>query len=90
MLYASLNISILILLIFPFEVFLLIPPQSASKITFVLPSGRTSSDFAKGIHEVINTTEPEQLSMNSRDKVLDNFTNQKVADRYVNLYKSLL
>jgi glycosyltransferase involved in cell wall biosynthesis len=49
---------------------------------------KDSVDMAKGLHETLNAD--AQLAVNSRQKVLDNYTNEIVANQYINLYQSLL
>ncbi|MFD2148209.1 glycosyltransferase family 4 protein [Mucilaginibacter antarcticus] len=46
------------------------------------------ADMAKGLYEMLNGD--AQLAVNARQKVLDNYTNQLVADQYINLYQSVL
>jgi glycosyltransferase involved in cell wall biosynthesis len=46
------------------------------------------SDMAKGLYEMLNGE--EELAINARQKVLDNYTNQQVADQYITLYQSFL
>ncbi|MES2808430.1 MAG: glycosyltransferase family 4 protein [Bacteroidota bacterium] len=45
-------------------------------------------DMAQGLYEILSAD--KQLSINARQKVLNNYTNQLVADQYINLYKSVL
>jgi glycosyltransferase involved in cell wall biosynthesis len=51
---------------------------------------KSAVDFAAGISFVLNNSAAGILAQNSRDKVLQNFTNQIVADKYIALYQSLL
>jgi glycosyltransferase involved in cell wall biosynthesis len=45
-------------------------------------------DMAKGLHETLHAD--AQLAINARQKVLDNYTNEIVANQYINLYQSLI
>jgi glycosyltransferase involved in cell wall biosynthesis len=47
-------------------------------------------DFAAGISFVLNNSAAGILANNARNKVLQNFNNQIVADKYIALYQSLL
>ncbi|MES2274559.1 MAG: glycosyltransferase [Bacteroidota bacterium] len=47
-------------------------------------------DFAAGISFVLNSNAPAALANNARNKVLQNFTNEIVAEKYIDLYRSLL
>ena len=47
-------------------------------------------DFAAGISFVLNEANAAELSKNAREKVLQNFTNEIVAQKYVAVYQSLL
>ncbi|MDB4924286.1 glycosyltransferase family 4 protein [Mucilaginibacter sp.] len=51
---------------------------------------RSAADLAKGLDEILNTTDAATLSANARQKVLDNYTNEKVARQYIDLYQSIL
>jgi glycosyltransferase involved in cell wall biosynthesis len=51
---------------------------------------KSSTDFAAGIRFVLDNPNAQALAANARDKVLQNFTNEIVADKYIALYKSLL
>ncbi|MES2428808.1 MAG: glycosyltransferase family 4 protein [Bacteroidota bacterium] len=50
---------------------------------------KSAADMAKGLYEMLNTTDSTKLSANARQKVLDNYTNEKVAQQYINLYNSI-
>jgi glycosyltransferase involved in cell wall biosynthesis len=50
---------------------------------------KSAADMAKGLYEMLNTTHATNLSANARQKVLDNYTNQIVAQQYINLYNSV-
>jgi glycosyltransferase involved in cell wall biosynthesis len=48
-------------------------------------------ELAKGINWVLEDEERrKKLSKNARQKVLDNFTLDKIASQYINLYKEIL
>jgi glycosyltransferase involved in cell wall biosynthesis len=49
---------------------------------------KDAADMAKGLHETL--VGDAQLAINARQKVLDNYTNEIVANQYINLYQSLL
>jgi glycosyltransferase involved in cell wall biosynthesis len=49
---------------------------------------KDAADMAKGLHVTLNGD--TQLAVNARQKVLDNYTNGKVANQYIKLYKSIL
>jgi glycosyltransferase involved in cell wall biosynthesis len=51
---------------------------------------KSAADFAAGIHYVLNPDHTENLSINARNKVLNTFTNEKVAEQYMAVYKSIL
>jgi glycosyltransferase involved in cell wall biosynthesis len=51
---------------------------------------RSAVDFAAGISFVLNNAGNDSLSVNARNKVLQNFTNDVVAAKYVAVYQSLL
>lgn len=50
----------------------------------------STSDLAYGIDWVINHNEYDRLSVNARQKVLENFDNKVVAPEYIELYRSVL
>ncbi|GAA4097896.1 glycosyltransferase family 4 protein [Mucilaginibacter panaciglaebae] len=54
-----------------------------------LAAFKDAADMAKGLGEVLNEA-TVKLSANARQKVLDNYTNEKVAQQYINVYQSLL
>jgi len=49
---------------------------------------KSADDMAKGLNEVLNGD--AKLTVNARQKVLDNYTNEKVAKQYINLYQSII
>jgi glycosyltransferase involved in cell wall biosynthesis len=51
---------------------------------------KSAADMAKGLHDVINTLDAKTLATNARQKVLDNYTNEKVAQQYMDLYQSIV
>jgi glycosyltransferase involved in cell wall biosynthesis len=55
-----------------------------------LAAFKSVAGLAKGIYEILYADNAELLSLNARNKVLDNYTNQKVAGQYIKLYKSIL
>jgi glycosyltransferase involved in cell wall biosynthesis len=50
---------------------------------------KSATDMAKGLHEILNLADATEFSDNARQKVLDNYTNEKVAQQYINLYNSI-
>jgi glycosyltransferase involved in cell wall biosynthesis len=51
---------------------------------------KSAADFAAGIHYVLNSENKAELAANARKKVLDNFTNEIVASKYIDLYQTIL
>ncbi|HZY40198.1 MAG TPA: glycosyltransferase family 4 protein [Mucilaginibacter sp.] len=51
---------------------------------------KSAADFAAGINYVLTSDQKSELSANARKKVLDNFTNALVAEKYIAVYKSIL
>jgi glycosyltransferase involved in cell wall biosynthesis len=51
---------------------------------------KSSADFAAGIHYILSTENRAELAINARKKVLDNFTNEIVAAKYMDLYQTIL
>lgn len=51
---------------------------------------KSKRDFAAGIHYVLTSDKKNELSANARKKVLDNFTNDIVAEKYIAVYQSIL
>jgi glycosyltransferase involved in cell wall biosynthesis len=49
---------------------------------------KNAADMAKGLYETLNG-DADQLAANARQKVLDNYTNERVAQQYINLYQSI-
>lgn len=50
----------------------------------------SAQDIARGITQVIFAADTAALATNARQKVLDNYTNKKVAGQYIQLYQSLV
>ncbi len=51
---------------------------------------KSAADFAAGINYILTSGQKNELSANARKKVLDNFTNEIVAEKYLSVYKSIL
>jgi glycosyltransferase involved in cell wall biosynthesis len=51
---------------------------------------KSADDFARGIHYILNSDKKPELAANARDKVLNNFTNGIVAEKYMAVYQSIL
>jgi glycosyltransferase involved in cell wall biosynthesis len=51
---------------------------------------KSATDFAAGIHYVLNPEHKENLAAKARNKVLNTFTNEIVAEQYMAVYRSLL
>jgi len=51
---------------------------------------KSANDFATGIRFVLNAGKTGKLAANARKKVLDNFSNEKVAQQYMAVYQSIL
>jgi len=49
----------------------------------------SATDLAKGIHETLYTADTQEMSSQARNKVLNNFTNEKVSSQYIEIYQSL-
>ena len=47
-------------------------------------------DFADGIEWVLNTSKYNELCLNSRKKILNEFDSKIVTKRYIKLYKKIL
>jgi glycosyltransferase involved in cell wall biosynthesis len=50
---------------------------------------KSSADLATGMHEVLIAANRLALATNARQKVLDNYTNEKVAKQYLEVYNSV-
>ncbi len=55
-----------------------------------LANYKQATDFAAGINYVLNTADHNELAANARQKVMRNFTNDMVAEKYLAVYKSIL
>jgi glycosyltransferase involved in cell wall biosynthesis len=51
---------------------------------------KSAPDLAKGLYEVLYTYSTARLAANARQKVLDNYTNERVAKQYTDLYRSVI
>jgi glycosyltransferase involved in cell wall biosynthesis len=51
---------------------------------------KSAADFAAGINYILTSSQKNELAANARKKVLDNFTNDIVAEKYLDVYKSIL
>jgi glycosyltransferase involved in cell wall biosynthesis len=51
---------------------------------------KSASDLAKGMYEMLYSARVEEISSNARAKVLNTFTNKKVAQQYIEVYQSIL
>jgi glycosyltransferase involved in cell wall biosynthesis len=67
-----------------------IPDMVEHKTNGYLAKYKDATDFAAGIDYVLNSGNTNDLSANARKKVLDNFTNDIVANKYIAVYKSIL
>lgn len=67
-----------------------IPEMIGHKETGYIAEYKSAEDFADGIVWTLDRTRYEQLSKASRQKVVDNYAEDKVAGQYISLYKSLL
>lgn len=67
-----------------------IPEMIGHKETGYVAEYKSAEDFADGIAWTLDGSRYEQLSKASRKKVIDNYSQDKVAGQYISLYKSLL
>ncbi|PTT03088.1 glycosyl transferase group 1 [Pedobacter sp. HMWF019] len=51
---------------------------------------KSATDLAKGIHEMLFTDHAMEIATQARNKVLQNFTHQNIARKYIKVYQSLL
>jgi glycosyltransferase involved in cell wall biosynthesis len=51
---------------------------------------QSAGDLAKGIFEMIYADNKEEISANARNKVLTAYNNEKVAQQYMDVYRSML
>ncbi len=50
----------------------------------------SATDLAKGLHEVLHLANATEMAAKARQKVLENYTNEKVAQQYIEVYQSIL
>ncbi len=67
-----------------------IPDMVVHKQNGYLAEFKSSKDFAAGIHYILNSDSTAELAANARNKVLQNFTNEIVASKYMAVYQSIL
>jgi glycosyltransferase involved in cell wall biosynthesis len=67
-----------------------IPDMVEHKQNGYLAEFKSSKDFAAGIHYILNSERKSELAANARNKVLQNFTNEIVASKYMVVYQSIL
>jgi glycosyltransferase involved in cell wall biosynthesis len=67
-----------------------IPDMVVHKQNGYLAEFKSSKDFAAGIHYILNSDRKSELAANARNKVLQNFTNEIVASKYMAVYQSIL
>jgi glycosyltransferase involved in cell wall biosynthesis len=51
---------------------------------------KSSGDLAAGIYSILNSDKKQELANNAREKVLSNFTNQIIAEKYRTVYQDIL
>lgn len=49
-----------------------------------------TKDFSNGIYWVLNNLQNKELNVNSRERILNKFSEKKVSNDYLNIYKNLL
>jgi len=67
-----------------------VPDMVDHKQNGYLAEFKSAADFATGIHYVLSGKSHEGLSLNARKKVLDNFTYDIVAAKYMAVYQSII
>jgi glycosyltransferase involved in cell wall biosynthesis len=67
-----------------------IPDMVEHKKNGYLAEFKSAADFAAGINYFLNAASKDDLAANARKKVLDNFTNEIVASKYLAVYQSIL
>ena len=67
-----------------------IPEMIDHKENGYISEYKSINDLAKGINWVLFESDYEQLSLNSRQKVIDSYSEKIVAKQYINLYKILI
>jgi glycosyltransferase involved in cell wall biosynthesis len=55
-----------------------------------LAQHRSADDLAQGIYQILYQSNTQRLQEQARQKVLDNYSETKVAGQYIDVYKSLL
>jgi len=50
---------------------------------------KSATDLAKGIYQILFQSDRELFSANARKKVMENYTHEIIAKKYIELYKSL-
>jgi glycosyltransferase involved in cell wall biosynthesis len=66
-----------------------IPEMIDHKITGYVANYKSSEDLAKGIYWTLFESDYQELVNNSRQKVLDNYSEKVIAERYKKVYQSL-
>ena len=67
-----------------------IPDMVVHKENGYLADYKSAADLAAGINYILNSDRTNELSANARKKVLDNFSNEIVALKYMAVYQSVL
>jgi len=67
-----------------------IPEMIDNEQNGYLAQFESSADLAKGIHQILFLADATTMAVAARNKVLNNFSNEKVAEQYINLYQSVL
>jgi glycosyltransferase involved in cell wall biosynthesis len=67
-----------------------IPDMVEHKKNGYLAGFKSAADFAAGIHYILTSDKKDELALNARKKVLNNFTNEIVAQKYMAVYQSIL
>jgi glycosyltransferase involved in cell wall biosynthesis len=55
-----------------------------------LAQHRSADDLAQGIYQILYQSNTQRLQEEARQKVLDNYSETKVAGQYIDVYKRLL
>lgn len=67
-----------------------IPDMVVHQQNGYLAEYKSAEDLAQGIYWVWQQADNKQLAHNAHQKVLDNFSEESVSDRYIKLYKKIL
>lgn len=67
-----------------------IPDLIDDKYNGYLATPYSVDDFAKGIYWVLTSNKNNRLGLNARNKVLQNYTYDDIASKYISLYKKIL